>query len=116
MFGVLGMILLLVVLSFDCYGYFVSQSMLGGDISIWRWRGQLALTVLWTCFATLQLILGFRMQRARVRWMAMTLFAVTVLKVFVVDMANVQQLYRIAAFFVLAVVLGLVARAYQKFR
>jgi hypothetical protein len=33
-----------------------------------------------------------------------------------VDMANVQQLYRILAFFVLAVVLGLVARTYQRFR
>jgi uncharacterized membrane protein len=50
------------------------------------------------------------------RWLAMILFGITVSKLFVVDMANVQQLYRIMAFFVLAVVLGLVARAYQKFR
>jgi len=46
----------------------------------------------------------------------MGLYGVTVLKLFLVDMANVQQLYRILAFFVLAVVLGLVARVYQRFK
>jgi len=44
------------------------------------------------------------------------LFGVTVVKLFVVDMANVQQIYRIVAFFILAIVLGLVARTYQRFR
>ncbi len=116
LFAIAGMILVWLVLSLDCYGYFVSQSIVGGDISVWRLRGQLALTVMWTVLATMQLIAGFYFQRPRLRWFAMALFAVTVVKVFVVDMANVQQLYRIAAFFVLAVVLGLVARSYQRFR
>jgi hypothetical protein len=31
-------------------------------------------------------------------------------------MANVQQIYRIVAFFILAVVLALVARGYQRFK
>jgi uncharacterized membrane protein len=60
--------------------------------------------------------LGFRLQRARLRWFAMLLFGVTVCKVFIIDMANVQQIYRIVAFFVLAMVLGLVARKYQRFK
>lgn len=53
---------------------------------------------------------------ARLRWLSMTLYGVSVVKLFLVDMANVQQLYRILAFFVLAVVLGLVARTYQRFK
>lgn len=114
--SIVGVCLLLLVLSTECYGYFVSQSLYGGDISVWRWRGQLALTVLWTLFASTLLVLGFRLDRARLRWFAMGLYGVTVLKLFVVDMANVQQLYRILAFFVLAVVLGLVARTYQRFK
>jgi len=114
--SIAGVCLLLLVLSNECYGYFVSQSLYGGDISVWRWRGQLALTVLWTLFASCLLILGFRLERARLRWFAMSLYGATVLKLFLVDMANVQQLYRILAFFVLAVVLGLVARAYQRFK
>jgi uncharacterized membrane protein len=90
--------------------------MLGGDLDHWRWRAHLALTVFWTLFAIALLCLGFKLNRSRLRWMAMVLFGVTVLKLFVVDMANVQQIYRIVAFFILAVVLGLVARTYQRFR
>jgi uncharacterized membrane protein len=76
----------------------------------------LALTVFWILFATALLLLGFRFNRSRLRWFAMGLFGVTVLKLFIVDMANVQQIYRIVAFFILAVVLGLVARGYQRFK
>lgn len=113
--GVCGITLVWLVLSLDCHGYFVSQSFLGGDVGLWRWRAQLALTVFWILFATVLLLLGFRFNRSRLRWFAMGLFGVTVLKLFVVDMANVQQIYRIVAFFILAVVLGLVARGYQRF-
>ncbi len=114
--GVIGTTLLWLVLSLECHGYFVSRSMLGGDLDLWRWRAHLALTVFWTLFAIGLMCLGFRLNRSRLRWLAMGLFGVTVLKLFVVDMANVQQIYRIVAFFVLAIVLGLVARTYQRFR
>ncbi len=114
--GVCGITLVWLVLSLECHGYFVSQSFISGDVELWRWRAQLALTVFWILFATALLLLGFRFNRSRLRWFAMGLFGVTVLKLFVVDMANVQQIYRIVAFFILAVVLGLVARGYQRFR
>jgi uncharacterized membrane protein len=112
--GVTGVLLLWLVLSYECYGFFDSQSIGSSQVMIWKWRGQLSLTVFWTFYATLLLLLGFRLQRARLRWLAMALYVVSVAKLFLVDMANVQQLYRIIAFFVLAVVLGLVARAYQR--
>jgi uncharacterized membrane protein len=114
--GIVGMLLLWLLLSLECHGHFVSRSMLGGDVELWRWRAQLALTVFWTVFATIILLLGFKLHRSRLRWLAMGLFGVTVLKLFILDMSNVQQIYRIIAFFVLAVVLGLVARAYQRFK
>jgi len=114
--GVTGTTLLWLLLSLECHGYFVSQSMYGGDVGLWRWRAQLALTVLWTVFAILLMFAGFRFHRSRLRWLAMILFGVTAIKLFAVDMANVQQIYRIVGFFILAVVLGVVARAYQRFR
>lgn len=114
--GVCGITLVWLVLSLECHGYFVSRSFISGDVELWRWRAQLALTVFWILFATALLLLGFRFNRSRLRWFAMGLFGVTVLKLFIVDMANVQQIYRIVAFFILAVVLGLVARGYQRFK
>ena len=114
--GICGITLVWLVLSLECHGYFVSRSFISGDVELWRWRAQLALTVFWILFATALLLLGFRFNRSRLRWFAMGLFGVTVLKLFIVDMANVQQIYRIVAFFILAVVLGLVARGYQRFK
>ena len=114
--GVCGITLVWLVLSLECHGYFVSRSFISGDVELWRWRAQLALTLFWILFATALLLLGFRFNRSRLRWFAMGLFGVTVLKLFIVDMANVQQIYRIVAFFILAVVLGLVARGYQRFK
>ncbi len=114
--GIAGMLLLWLLLSLECHGYFVSRSMLGDDVELWRWRAQLALTVFWTVFATITLLVGFNFHRSRLRWLAMGLFGITLLKLFILDMSNVHQIYRIIAFFVLAVVLGLVARAYQRFK
>jgi len=114
--GVVGVVVVWLVLSLDCYDYFVSRSLIGGEISTWRWRGQLALTVLWTALATILLVGGFVFNRARLRWLGMSLYGLTVIKLFLVDMANVQQIYRILGFFILAVVLGLVARSYQRFK
>ena len=114
--GVTGVLLLWLILSFECYGYFDAQAIGSEYFAVWEWRGQLALTVMWTLYATALLWLGFRLGRARLRWLGMALYGVSVVKLFLVDMANVQQLYRILAFFVLAVVLGLVARTYQRFK
>ena len=115
--GVVGVLLLWFILSFECYGFFLSQS-IGQDIlsiEVWRWRGQVALTIFWAIFATVLLVAGFQWERARLRWFAILIYGAAVVKLFIIDMANVHQLYRILVFFVLAIVLGLVARTYQRF-
>lgn len=109
-----GVVLLGVAWSFEFYGFLVSQSIDHGQLWVWRQRGQLALTLWWTVYATALMVAGFRLDRARLRWLAMLLYVVTVGKLFLVDLATVQQLYRIIGFFVLSVVLALVARAYQR--
>jgi uncharacterized membrane protein len=113
--GLAGVLLLWLVLSVECYDWFYAWGdWSGGDRAQWRWRGQLALSVLWAVYAAVVLACGFRMRLAQLRWVAIGLFAVTIVKVFLVDMSTLQQFYRILAFFILAVVLGLVARFYQR--
>jgi uncharacterized membrane protein len=48
------------------------------------------------------------------RWTGLGLFGLTVLKVFMFDMSGLDQIYRIVAFFVLAILLGVAAWAYQR--
>ena len=53
---------------------------------------------------------------ASLRWVAILLLAVTTFKVVVNDMADFDRIYRIGAFFVLALVMMLAAWAYQRFK
>ena len=70
--------------------------------------------MLWAAYATAALVAGFQLRRAWLRWLALTLYGVTVLKVFFADMQQLDEIYRIGAFFVLAIFLGLAAWGYQR--
>jgi uncharacterized membrane protein len=79
-----------------------------------RWLGQVALSALWSVYALGVLAVGFRRRVAAVRWTALFLFAMTIGKVFLHDMAGLREIYRILAFFILAILLGLAGWAYQR--
>jgi uncharacterized membrane protein len=84
------------------------------DIRHQRWLGQMALSVLWSIYAAALAAIGFVRRTAAIRWAALSLFALTVLKVMVIDMAVLKQLYRIIAFLVLGLLLLVVAWGYHK--
>jgi Predicted membrane protein len=72
--------------------------------------------MLWSIFAGVLVFIGIVWRSAALRWVAIILFAVTTFKVIVYDMADFDRLYRIGAFFVLALVMMLAAWAYQRFK
>jgi len=78
------------------------------------WRTQAGLSVLWTIYAAVSLAWGFARRNPAVRYAALALLGLTVLKVFAVDFAAVKTSYRILSFLVLGVVLLLVSLVYQK--
>jgi len=82
-----------------------------GDVG---WRTQAGLSVLWTAYAAVSLAWGFARRNPAVRYAALGLLGLTVLKVFAVDFAAVKTSYRILSFLVLGVVLLLVSLVYQK--
>jgi len=81
-----------------------------------RWRTQIGLSVLWTLYAAAALAWGFVRSNPGVRYAALALFGLTVIKVFAFDLGAVKTGYRILSFLVLGVVLLLVSVAYQKRR
>lgn len=78
------------------------------------WLGQMALSVLWSAYATVLAAIGFIRRAPAIRWTALALFALTVIKVMLVDIAVLQQLYRIIAFLVLGLLLLLVTWGYHR--
>ena len=79
-----------------------------------RWTMQVGLSVLWTLYAAGALAYGFLRSAPAVRYGALALLGLTVLKVFLVDLSAVRTAYRMLSFLILGVVLLLVSLAYQK--
>lgn len=79
-----------------------------------KWLGQMALSVFWSLYASLLAAVGFVRRSSFIRWIALGLFAVTTVKVMLLDIAVLERLYRIIAFFVLGLLLLLVAWGYHK--
>src|SRR5438270_338673 len=72
-------------------------------------------SIAWALFALLLLIIGMRKQTASVRYASLGLLGVTVIKLFLHDLSQLDQLYRIAAFVVVAVIAILASFLYQRF-
>ena len=116
--GIGGVLLLWFVLSVDTHSYLRYLSAWASenpeDSLRWRWLSQLLLSTLWAVYALAVLTIGFWRRLPALRWTALAIFAVTIVKVFVFDMAGLREFYRILAFFIVAVLLGLAGWAYQR--
>jgi uncharacterized membrane protein len=66
---------------------------------------QMALSVAWSAYAAVLVGLGFRLRARALRVAGLGLFAVTIGKVLVVDLAHVEQLYRVGSFLALGLLL-----------
>lgn len=73
-----------------------------------------ALSMVWAIYASIMLALGFRFHVPALRWAALAIFCMTLLKVFLIDMADLPGLYRVLAFFALALTLAAAAWGYQQ--
>ncbi len=72
-------------------------------------------SIAWAIFALLLLIIGIRNRAKAVRYASMALLGVTILKLFLHDLSQLEQLYRIAAFIIVAIIAMLASFLYQRF-
>jgi uncharacterized membrane protein len=81
-----------------------------------RFRAQVWLSVSWALHGAAFVGLGFPLRRAELRWIGIALFALTLGKVFLHDMARLDTVYRIGSFLALGVLLVLASFLYQRRR
>jgi uncharacterized membrane protein len=98
------------VLSLEVWEVF-GRMHLGADT---RLTQQLALSLLWTVYATALMLWGVRGGNAALRWQGLTLLGLVVGKVFLYDLSFLERFYRIISFVVLGVVLLVVSFFYQQ--
>lgn len=76
---------------------------------------QLAYSIGWMVYALALFAVGIRWQTVKVRWAGILLLVGTSVKIFILDLWKLGQLYRVGSFIGLAVVLILVSYLYQRF-
>jgi len=74
------------------------------------------LSVTWAAYATGAIVAGIRRRYAPARYFAMVVFALTIAKVFLVDMAELERAYRIVSIIGLGVMLLATSYLYQRFK
>jgi uncharacterized membrane protein len=100
----------LIALSAEFWDYFGKTST-GIDATLAQ---HLALTVLWTAYASALVFLGVQSKSALLRWQGLLLFGLVVGKVFLYDLASLERAYRILSFLVLGAVLLAISFLYQR--
>jgi len=89
-------------------------------LSVEAWHGlgpsarQFGLSLVWTAYAGVLILIGIRRDSALVRWQALVLFGFVILKAIAVDLGMLAIGYRIASFFALGAILLGASFLYQR--
>lgn len=75
-----------------------------------------AMSVLWSLYSVVLMLLGFRWNKPSLRRLSLALFSLTILKVLIWDMAEVKTPYRIISCFVLGLLLVGVSYLYHRYK
>jgi hypothetical protein len=111
----LGTVLAFLLLNIEIADYFSEP----GSTLTFQFSGNFArdmtYSIAWALFALVLLIIGIGKKIPGARYSALGLLSVTILKLFLHDLARLNQLYRIGALVGVAVIAMLASLAYQRF-
>jgi len=77
---------------------------------------EMMLSITWALYATLLIVVGLKKRYAPIRYFAMTVFVITIVKVFAIDLAELDRIYRVLSVVGLGVTLLVTSYLYQRSR
>jgi len=77
---------------------------------------EMMLSMTWAGYATALVIAGIRKRYAPIRYLAFAIFGVTIVKVFAIDLAELDKVYRVSSIVGLGVMLLVTSYLYHRFR
>jgi uncharacterized membrane protein len=75
---------------------------------------EMSRSIAWTAYAVALIAIGIRRRYAPLRYLAIAVVGVTLLKVFLVDLAELDRIYRVLTFIIVGVLLLLASYLYQR--
>lgn len=113
-------LLAIIALSLEASGYFEVGRQGSGEVGeMWRdlrLARQLSLSVIWAVYGGVMLVVGIWRNGRLLRVMSLLLLGLTIIKVFLIDLASLDKLYRIISFVVLGAILLAVSFIYQQYQ
>ncbi len=102
-----------ILLTAQNHAYWEIQGASNADATF---AGQLALSLTWAGYAAVLIVIGIRRGYRPIRYTAIVLFGLTVVKVFVADLSGLEGIYRVLGLLVVGTILLLVSFLYQRRR
>jgi uncharacterized membrane protein len=115
-FVLTGIFVLWVLLTEEIYLYWYCRNRFAAKIANWRFLSHMYISVMWAVYGAVLMTVGFWRKNKILRYISLGLFALLLLKVFVLDTSTVKSVYRIAAFLATGITLVAVSYLYQFLR
>ncbi|HLG16931.1 MAG TPA: DUF2339 domain-containing protein [Blastocatellia bacterium] len=113
-------VLAIIALSAEATGYYAARMHAATGLAEGRFdlglAQRLSLSLVWTLYGGAMLAIGLSRRSGLLRVMGMLLLGVTILKVFILDLASLEKVYRVISLIVLGVILLAVSFLYQRYR
>jgi uncharacterized membrane protein len=111
-------LLTLTFLTSEITAYWHVHDLQATSPALWPANGHFAremmLSITWAAYATLLVVVGLKRKYAPIRYFAIAVFVVTIVKVFAIDLAELDRIYRVVSVVGLGVTLLLTSYLYQK--
>jgi uncharacterized membrane protein len=101
----------LVLLTSEINAFFAMR-----DGAFTRETRELLVSVTWAVYATILIVVGLARRYAILRYFAIALFGITIVKVFVADLAELERIYRVMSVIGLSITLLLTSYLYQRMK
>jgi uncharacterized membrane protein len=100
-----------ILLTAQNHAYWEIQGASNSDATF---AGQLVLSLTWALYAGVLIAIGIRRGYRPIRYLAIGLFAITVVKVFIADLSGLEGIYRVLGLVVVGTILLLASFLYQR--
>jgi len=110
-FLVLANVVTLVALTAEIDAWFLVRDTASRPQSVAR---EMSRSIAWIAYAVALIGIGIRRRYAPLRYLAITVVGVTLLKVFLVDLAELDRIYRVLTFTIVGVLLLIASYLYQR--
>jgi uncharacterized membrane protein len=113
--GIILAVVTFIILNIEIAGSFGIRGRPFSMLSHGSLAMQLAYSIGWLFYSIGLIVIGIKWDTVKVRWAAIILLLATSVKIFILDLWKLGQLYRVGSFVGLAVVLIMISFLYQRF-